>query len=146
MAEKYEKMFGQNSNLIYDTVKDCLLCPKSTLLRNREEPVEDGRGRVKSLVPIVMVVRYTLKMSYKKAPNLLKTMYREWDIDYNMRGHHKRIHRKASKKAPKRECLLATSHLVGCFQLRIIVDSMNLVAKITPAIPAESKMQEMPPL
>ena len=71
-------------------------------LRNHEEAPEDWRGRLKSLVPKVMVVRYMLKTSYENAHNLLKAMYREWDIDYDMRGHDKRMHRKGSKKSPKR--------------------------------------------
>ena len=50
-------------------------------LRNHEEAPEDWRGRLKSLVPKVMVVRYTLKTTYENAHNLLKAMYREWDID-----------------------------------------------------------------
>ena len=65
-------------------------------LRNHEEAPEDWRGRLKSLVPKVMVVRYMLKTSYENAHNLLKAMYREWDIDYDMRGHDKRMHRKGS--------------------------------------------------
>ena len=48
-------------------------------LRNREEEPEDWRGRLKSLVPKVMVVRYMLKTSYDNAHNPLKAMYREWD-------------------------------------------------------------------
>ena len=71
-------------------------------LRNHEEAPEDWRGRLKSLVPKVMVVRYMLKTSYANDHNLLKAMYREWDIDYDMRGHDKRMHRKASKKSPKK--------------------------------------------
>ena len=71
-------------------------------LRNHEEAPEDWRGRLKSLVPKVMVVRYMLKTSYENDHNLLKAMYREWDIDYDMRGHDKRMHRKASKKSPKK--------------------------------------------
>ena len=88
-------------------------------LRNHEEAPEDWRGRLKSLVPKVMVVRYMLKTSYENAHNLLKAVYREWDIDYDMRGHDKRMHRKASKKSPKkgtfpcsRQCgrMFATPH------------------------------------
>ena len=71
-------------------------------LRNHEEAPEDWRGRLKSLVPKVMVVRYMLITSYENAHNLLKAMYREWDIDYDMRGHNKRIRRKGSKKSPKK--------------------------------------------
>ena len=71
-------------------------------LRNHEEVPEDWRGRLKSLVPKVMVVRYMLKTSYENAHNLLKAMYREWDIDYDMRSHYKRMHRKGSKKFPKK--------------------------------------------
>ena len=71
-------------------------------LRNHEEAPEDWRGRLKSLVPKVMVVRYMLKTSYENAHNLLKAMYRKWDIDYDMRGHDKRMHRKGSKKSPKK--------------------------------------------
>ena len=71
--------------------------------RNHEEAPEDWRGRLKSLVPKVMVVRYMLKTSYENAHNLLKAMYRGWDIDYDMRGHDKRMHRKASNKSPKKE-------------------------------------------
>ena len=71
-------------------------------LRNREEALEDWGSRLKSLVPKVMVVRYMLKTSNENAHNLLKAMYREWDIDYNMRGHDKRMHRKASKKSSKK--------------------------------------------
>ena len=72
-------------------------------LRKHEEAPEDWRGRLKSLVPKVMVVRYMLKTSYENAHNLLKAMYREWDIDYDMRGHDKRMHRKGSTKSPKKE-------------------------------------------
>ena len=72
-------------------------------LRNHEEAPEDWRGRLKSLVPKVMVVRYMLKTSYENAHNLLKAMYRDWDIDYDMRGHDKRMHRKGSKKSRKKE-------------------------------------------
>ena len=64
--------------------------------------MEDWRGRLKSLVPRVMVVRYMLKTSYENAHNSLKAMYREFDIEYDMRGHNKTMHRKASKKAPKK--------------------------------------------
>ena len=71
-------------------------------LRNHEEAPEDWRGRLKSLVPKVMVVRYMLKTSYENAHNLLKAMYREWDIDYDMRGQDKRMHRKGSQKSPKK--------------------------------------------
>ena len=71
-------------------------------LRNHEEAPEHWRGRLKSLVPKVVVVRYMLKTSYENAHNLLKAMYREWDIDYNMRGHDKRMHRRASKKSRKK--------------------------------------------
>ena len=71
-------------------------------LRNHEESPEDWRGRLKSLVPKVMVVRYMLKTSYENAHNLLKAMYLEWHIDYDMRGHDKRMHRKASKRSPKK--------------------------------------------
>ena len=71
-------------------------------LRNRDEAAEDWRGRLKSLVPKVMVVPYMLKTSYENAHNLLKAVYRKWDIDYDMRGHEKRMHRKASKKSPKK--------------------------------------------
>ena len=70
-------------------------------LRNHEEAPEDWRGPLKSLLPKVMVVPYMLKTSYENAHNLLKAMYREWDIDYDMRGHDKTMHRKASKKSPK---------------------------------------------
>ena len=70
-------------------------------LRNHEEAPEDWRGQLKSLVPKVMVVRYMLKTSYENAHNLLKAMYREWDIDYDMRGHNKRMHRR-SKRSPKK--------------------------------------------
>ena len=69
-------------------------------LRNHEEAPEDWRGPLKSLVPKVMVVRYMLKTSYENAHNLLKAMYSQWD--YDMRGHDKRMHRKASKKSPKK--------------------------------------------
>ena len=88
-------------------------------LRKHEEAPEDWRGRLKSLVPKVMVVRYMLKTSYENAHNLLKAMYGEWHIDYDMRGHDKRMHRKGSKKSPKkgtfpcgRQCgwLFATPH------------------------------------
>ena len=72
-------------------------------LQNHEEAPEDWRGRLKSLVPKVMVVQYMLKTSYENAHNLLKAMYREWDIDYDMRGHDKRMHRKGSKKSNKKE-------------------------------------------
>ena len=71
-------------------------------VRNDEEAPEVWRGRLKSLVPKVMVVRYMLKTSYGNAHNLLKAMYRKWDIDYDMRGHDKRMYRKASKKSPKK--------------------------------------------
>ena len=71
-------------------------------LRNREEAPEDWRSRLKSLVPRVLVVRYMLQTSYENARNLLKAMYREWDIDYDMRGHDKRMHRKGCKKSPKK--------------------------------------------
>ena len=71
-------------------------------LRNHEEAPEDWRGRLKSLVPKVMVVPYMLKTSYENAHTLLKAMYRKWDIDYDMRGHDKRMHRKGSKKSPKK--------------------------------------------
>ena len=72
-------------------------------LRNHEEAPKDWRGQLKSLVPKVIVVRYMLKTSYENTHNLLKAMYHEWDIDYDMRGHDKRMHRKASKKSPKKE-------------------------------------------
>ena len=49
-----------------------------------------------------MVVRYMLKTSYENAHNLLKAMYREWDIDYDMRGHDKRRRRKGSQKSFKK--------------------------------------------
>ena len=71
-------------------------------LRNHEEASEDWRGQLKSLVLRVMVVPYMLKTSYENAHNLLKAMYREWDIDYDMRGHDKRMHRKGSKKSPEK--------------------------------------------
>ena len=71
-------------------------------LPNHEEAPEDWRGRLKSLVPKVMVVQYMLKTGYENADNLLKAMYHEWDIDYDMRGHDKRICRKGSKKSPKK--------------------------------------------
>ena len=88
-------------------------------LRNCAETAEDWRGRLNSLVPKVMVVQYMLKTSYDNANNLLKAMYTEWHIDYDMRGHDKRMHRKASKKSPKKgtfpcnkQCgrLLTTTH------------------------------------
>ena len=71
-------------------------------LRDHEEAPEDRRGRLRSLVPKVMVVQYMLKTSYENAHNLLKAMCHEWDTDYDMRGHDKRMHRKGSKKSPKK--------------------------------------------
>ena len=70
------------------------------LLQNRDEAMEDWRAQLKSLVPKVMVVRYMLETSYENAHNLLKAMYHEWDMDSDRKGHNKRMHRKASKKAP----------------------------------------------
>ena len=77
-------------------------------LRNHEEAPEDWRCQLKSFVPKVMVVRYMLKTSYENAHNLLKAMYREWDVDYDMRGRDKRMHRKASKKSPKKGTFLCS--------------------------------------
>ena len=88
-------------------------------LRNREEAVKDWRGRLKTLVPKVMVPLYMLKMSYDNVHNLLKTMYHEWHIDYDMRGHRKRVHCKKCNKAPKKGtfpcnkqcgCVFSTTH------------------------------------
>ena len=109
MVDKYEMKFGHNSNFIYDTVKDMTAyfvpqapCCLTSNLRPEKGAPEDWRGRLKSLVPKVIAVRYMLKTSYENAHNLLKAMYREWDIDYDMRGHDKRMHGKASKKSPKK--------------------------------------------
>ena len=87
-----------------------------------------------------------LKMSYENTHNLLKAMYCEWDIGYDTRGHNKRIYRKASKKAPKKGMLLATSNVAGCLPLRIIINSMKRFAKIIQATHAKRRMYEMFPL